>query len=124
MKDLFSSNPDVPSPINSNGGRGNASGGFDLKANLERKVTSNVRKGSGVDKQKPSCHTDAPSSIDRYYGSFSLESKRHVWDLLGKHPKFGNKGPTRTNRIDDNTREVLPNDPHKAVENGGKITYS
>lgn len=61
--------------------------------------------------------------MERYFGSFSLESKRHVWDLLAKHPQFQSEGKVRKNRIINNTREVLPGDPQKQVINGGLINY-
>jgi hypothetical protein len=63
------------------------------------------------------------NAVDRYFGAFSLESKRHVWDLLSKHPEFGNQGSIRMNRIRNNTTEVLPNDPFRNVTNGGYIVY-
>jgi hypothetical protein len=111
MKDLFSSQPDLPSPINSSGGNKVASGSFELSRPLKRKGRSDLdvisdskpsdRSGvSRVEKHGP----EATNSVDRYFGSFSLESNRHVWDLLDKHPLFGIKGSSRTNRIANNTR--------------------
>lgn len=129
MKDLFSSLPDLPSPLNSSGGNKVASGSFNLSRSLQRKKQSNLNTSSGIE---PSGHEgrerqkqygpEVTTSMDRYFGTFSPESKRHVWDLLDKHPLFG-KGKSRLNRITNNTREVLRNDPVKTVQNGGKITY-
>ena len=67
--------------------------------------------------------TQTDNATDRYFGSFSIESKRNVMDLLKTHPEFGQKGPLRLNRVGNNTREVLLNDPTKTVENGGHILY-
>lgn len=127
MKDLFSSQPDLPSPINSQGGVKTASGSFNLTRPLKRKKCATVvaippRETSGGRLYQKGEVTD---SVDRYFGSFSIESKRHVWDLLSKHPVFGadaNSG-IRSNRITNNTRDVLSGDPIKTVQNGGKITY-
>ena len=63
--------------------------------------------------------TETDDATQRYFGSFSIEAKRHVWDLLKQHPEFGDKGPLRLNRVGNNTREVLPNDPTITQENGG-----
>jgi hypothetical protein len=63
------------------------------------------------------------NATDRYFGSFSIEAKRNVWDLLDKHPKFDKRGGLQLNRIGNNTREVLLNDPTKTVNNGGNISY-
>lgn len=127
--DKESNVPDLPTPISSQGGYGNAMGDFTLDRSLRRKVKS--RKDLAQPAQKsyneegPNANgTGAPNtSIDRYFGSFSLESKRHVWDLLSKHPQFGDEGIVRKNRIRNNTREVLPNDPFRNVTNGGYIVY-
>lgn len=121
MDELFSSQvPDTPTPINSAGtptqSYRNASGEFNLKNKYgSRKVKS--RK----DSDQPAFGED--NATDRYFGSFSIEAKRHVWDLLQQHPQFGDKGPMRMNRVGNNTREVLPHDPTKIVENGGHIVY-
>lgn len=121
--------PDLATPINSWGGRGNGAGPFNLKRSLQRKVKS--RK----DLSQPKRESFAESSpletgtgtennaVDRYFGAFSIESKRHVWDLLKKHPQFGDEGRIRMNRIRNNTTEVLPNDPFRNVTNGGYIVY-
>lgn len=128
-KDTESNLPDLPTPISSQGGYGNAMGDFTLNKSLRRKVKS--RKDLAQPAQKsyseggPNANgSGSPNgSIDRYFGSFSLESKRHVWDLLSKHPEFGNENGIRKNRIRNNTREVLPNDPLRNVINGGFIVY-
>ena len=124
MKDLFSSVPDNATPINSNGGRGNASGGFNISRKLSRKPANRQkRKSPPLDKSPDLYDSGDTGSMDRNFGSFSLESKRHVWDLLNKHPKFGSKDKVQMNRIENNTREVLKNDPLKLIENGGKVNY-
>lgn len=119
-EDFFSSNvPDTPTPISSAGEPTqryrNASGEFNLERSLSRKIKS--RK----DLDQPAFTED--DAIKRYYGDFSVESKRNARDLLRTHPEFGQKGQMRMNRVDNNTREVLPNDPTKTVENGGHIIY-
>lgn len=133
MIGLFSnpdeSTPDVATPINSNGGRGNAAGDFNLKKSLQRKVRSredlSQPKRENFQEQNPLTTGTGTenNAVDRYFGAFSLESKRHVWDLLAKHPQFGNQGNIRMNRIRNNTTEVLPNDPFRNVKNGGYIVY-
>jgi hypothetical protein len=57
----------------------------------------------------------------RYFGDFSIEAKRNVQDLLKTHPMFDEKSNVRMNRVQNNTREVLPNDETKTVENGGYL---
>lgn len=121
--------PDLSTPLSSQGGYGNAMGNFALDRSLRRKVKSREDlaqpAGQSYDEQNPLSNGTgaANGSIDRYFGSFSLESKRHVWDLLSKHPQFGDEGAIRKNRIRNNTREVLPNDPFRNVTNGGYIVY-
>jgi hypothetical protein len=44
-------------------------------------------------------------------------------DLLDKHPKFDKKSGLQLNRVGNNTREVLLNDPTKTVTTGGDIVY-
>jgi hypothetical protein len=133
MEDLFSNPgsgpPDLSSPINSQGGRGNGAGGFNFKRSLRRKVKSRVDlsqpKREGYAEQNPldtGLGTEN-NAVDRYFGAFSLESKRHVWDLLGKHPQFGSQPGIRLNRIRNNTQEVLANDPLRNVTNGGYVVY-
>lgn len=133
MKDLFSNPgsgpPDLPTPINSQGGRSNGAGGFDLKRSLQRKVKSrkdlSQPKREGYAEQNPleTGTGTENNAVDRYFGAFSLESKRHVWDLLDKHPRFGSQPGILLNRIDNNTTEVLPNDPFRNVKNGGYVVY-
>lgn len=110
--------PDPATPLNSQGNYGNASGNFNLKRSLQRKVKSRKDLSQPQDYADPS--TD---SVTRYFGDFSLESKRHVWDLLKKHPKFDKEGSIRMNRIQNNTSEVLTNDPIKLPQNGGYTLY-
>lgn len=133
MKGLFSNPesgpPDLASPLNSQGGRGNGAGGFDLKRSLHRKVKSRkdlsqpTREGYAEQNPLETGTGESNNAVDRYFGAFSLESKRHVWDLLGKHPRFGSQPGIRLNRIDNNTTEVLPNDPLRNVTNGGFVVY-
>jgi hypothetical protein len=42
-------------------------------------------------------------------------------DLLKTHPMYDEKGAMRMNRVQNNTREVMPNDETKTVENGGYL---
>lgn len=108
---LASNTPDTPTPISSAGspaqGYGNAAGNFDLKRRLIRKIKE--RK----DLNRTEYEEERDDATSRYFGSFSLEAKRHVWDLLQNHPKY------RLGRIENNTREVLTNDPTITQENGG-----
>lgn len=140
MDELFSSQvPDTPTPINSAGtptqSYRNAAGDFDLKNKYgSRKVKSRKDLDQPKDGEESMRDNTAPEYIEgplntggtetddatqRYFGSFSIEAKRHVWDLLKQHPEFGDKGPLRLNRVGNNTREVLPNDPTITQENGG-----
>lgn len=121
--------PDLATPISSQGGYGNAMGPFNLDRSLQRKVRSRKDlsqpkklEGKGEDKDESETYGE-DDSITRYYGDFSIESKRHVRDLLKKHPEFGDDGIIRKNRIRNNTTEVLPNDPIRIVTNGGYIVY-
>jgi hypothetical protein len=117
--------PDTATPLNSAGTPtqpyGNAAGGFDLKTKLgPRKVKS--RKDSDQPKGSPLKVESAEKDDDataRYFGSFSIEAKRNVQDLLKTHPMFDEKSNVRLNRVQNNTREVLPNDPTITQENGG-----
>ena len=63
--------------------------------------------------------TETDDATQRYFGSFSIEAKRNVWDLLKQHPEFGDNKGLRLNRVENNTREVMPNDPTITQENGG-----
>lgn len=116
---LSSNTADAPTPISSAGeptqSYRNAAGEFDLKKSLDRKVKS--RKDQDI-----SAFSE-DDAIKRYYGDFSIESKRNARDLLRTHPEFGQKDQMRMNRVGNNTREVLPHDPTKTVENGGHIVY-
>jgi hypothetical protein len=144
MKEFLESHnvADAPTPISSAGaptqGYGNASGEFDLKKELRRKVKSRkdldqpkrgevpMRDNTAPEYQEGPMSTggsQTDNANDRYFGSFSIESKRNVWDLLDKHPKFDEKSGLRLNRVRNNTREVLLNDPTKTVSNGGYIQY-
>ena len=135
--------PDTPTPINSAGvptqGRSNAAGDFDVVKELRRKVKSRKDlsqpamkvKNRLEDVSQPQ-YQEGPlatagdqqdNATDRYFGSFSIEAKRNVWDLLDKHPKFDKRNGLQLNRIGNNTREVLLNDPTKTVNNGGSISY-
>jgi hypothetical protein len=138
MKEFLESNnvADAPTPLNSAGAptqpQSNAAGDFDLKKELRRKVKS--RKDLSQPPKKPSSseYQEGPLSTggsqqnnatDRYFGSFSIEAKRNVMDLLQNHPEFQRKGKMNMGRVGNNTREVMPNDPTKTVENGGHIVY-
>jgi hypothetical protein len=149
MKEFFEGNksesqtPDAPTPISSAGTPtqkyGNASGEFDLEKHLKRKIKSRkdlsqpaLKTTDKLEDRSQPQYQEGPlatggsqedNATDRYFGSFSIESKRHVWDLLSKHPEFDEKGPVRLNRVNNNTREVLLNDPTKTVNNGGNISY-
>lgn len=120
--------PDLPTPINSQGGYGNAMGRFKVDRSLTRKVKSRKDLAQPADRSygesDPNSNGEGTvGSIDRYYGSFSIESKRHVWDLLQKHPQFGDEASIRLNRIRNNTREVIPGDPIRQFTNGGYVIF-
>jgi hypothetical protein len=126
MDKFASSNiPDTATPLNSAGtpsqAYGNAAGGFDLKNKYgPRKVKS--RKDSDQPKGSPPSVESKEQDDDatkRYFGDFSIEAKRNVQDLLKTHPMFDEKSNVRLNRVQNNTREVLPNDPTITQENGG-----
>jgi hypothetical protein len=141
--DTESGIPDAPTPISSAGTPtqpySNATGDFDLKKSLKRKIKSRndldqpkkgtmpMRDNTAPEFQEGPLSTggsQTDNANDRYFGSFSIESKRNVWDLLDKHPKFDEKVGIRLNRVKNNTREVLPSDPTIVQENGGyRITY-
>ena len=90
-----------------------------------RKVKS--RKDSDQPKGSPLKVESAEKDDDatkRYFGDFSIEAKRNVQDLLKTHPMFDEKSNVRMNRVQNNTREVLPNDPTKTVVTGGNIVYN
>ena len=143
MKEFLSSHvQDAPTPISSAGNPTqsyrNAAGEFDLKKELRRKVKSRAELGKMTkeETQLPDVSqpeygegpmntggTEKDDATSRYFGNFSIEAKRNVWDLLKKHPEFDEKSNVRMNRVGNNTREVLLNDPTKTVENGGYIQY-
>jgi hypothetical protein len=143
MEELFSSSnvPDTPTPINSAGTPtqkySNAAGEFDLKNKYgSRKVKSRKDLDQPKKGEEPMRDNTAPEYIEgplntggtetddatqRYFGSFSIEAKRNVMDLLKNHPEFDQKGNVRMNRVQNNTREVMPDDATKTVENGGYL---
>ncbi|MGA1699312.1 MAG: hypothetical protein ACO4AZ_10600 [Ilumatobacteraceae bacterium] len=142
MDELFSSSnvPDTPTPINSAGTPTqkyrNAAGDFNLHKDLRRKVLSRKDLDQPKDGEEPMRDNTAPEYIEgplntggnetddatqRYFGSFSIEAKRNVFDLLKNHPEFDQKDNVRMNRVKNNTREVMPDDATKTVENGGYL---
>ncbi len=134
---------DAATPLNSAGTPtqpyGNAAGNFDLKNKYgTRKVKSRedldqpkegeepMRDGTLPKYGEGPLSTGGASSDDstkRYFGDFSIEAKRNVFDLLKNHPEFARKGPMNMGRVGNNTREVMPGDPTKIIENGGYIVY-
>jgi len=144
MDEFLSSNvPDAPTPISSAGSPTqkyrNAAGDFDLKNKYgSRKVKSRKDLDQPKDGEEPMRDNTAPEYIEgplntggtetddatqRYFGSFSIEAKRNVFDLLKNHPEFARKGNVNLGRVENNTREVMPNDPTKIQENGGYTIY-
>jgi len=142
--DLFSSGiQDAATPINSAGtptqSYRNAAGDFNLRNKYgSRKVKSRddldqpkegeepMRDGTAAEYIEGPLNTggsETDDATERYFGSFSIEAKRNVMDLLSNHPEFDQKGSVRMNRIGNNTREVMKNDPTKIIENGGYIIY-
>ena len=139
MEDLFSGPQDAPTPISSAGAPTqsyrNAAGDFDLKNKYgNRKVKSRKDSDQPKDGEEPmrdgtaaeyiegplnTGGTQTDDATQRYFGSFSLEAKRNVMDLLKTHPTFGDKANVRMNRVGNNTREVMPGDPTITQENGG-----
>jgi hypothetical protein len=139
MEDLFSGVQDAATPINSAGTPtqpySNAAGEFDLKNKYgSRKVKSRKDLDQPKDGEEPMRDGTAPEYIEgplntggtetddatqRYFGSFSIEAKRNVFDLLKNHPEFARKGNVNMGRVENNTREVMPNDPTITQENGG-----
>lgn len=141
MDEFFSSSnvPDTPTPINSAGTPTqkyrNAAGDFNLK---NKYGSRKVKSRKDLDQPKPGNEpmrdntdpqyiegplntggTEKDDATQRYFGSFSIEAKRNVMDLLKNHPKFDKEGKVRMNRVENNTREVMPNDPTITQENGG-----
>jgi len=121
MDSLFQNPSDLPTPLNSRGGNSTGSGTFSIRRKLKRK--ENGTQELPQEPTKRGSSNPSENSVDRYFGSFSLESKRHVWDLLKKHPEYGDEGGLRLNRIRNNTSEVLRNDPIKTPINGGFTVY-
>lgn len=140
--DIESGIPDTPTPLNSAGTPTqkykNAAGKFDITRELRRKIKSRKdlnQPGKGKEPMRDGTDpqygegpmstggTETDGATDRYFGSFSIESKRNVMDLLETHPKFAKKGNVNLGRVANNTREVLPKDPTKVVQNGGHIVY-
>ena len=142
MDELFSSQvPDTPTPINSAGTPTqkyrNAAGEFNLDNTWgSRKVKSRKDLDQPKEGNEPmrdntlpqyeegplaTGGTEKDDATSRYFGSFSIEAKRNVMDLLKNHPKFDKKGDLRMNRVENNTREVMPDDSTKTVENGGYL---
>ena len=142
MKELFDSSnvPDAPTPISSAGNPTqayrNAAGEFNLNKELRRKVKSRrdldqpkdgkepMRDGTAAEYIEGPLNTGGSETDDatqRYFGSFSVEAKRNVFDLLKNHPEFARKGPMNMGRVGNNTREIMPGDATKVVENGGYL---
>lgn len=142
MDEFLSSNtPDAPTPINSAGvptqPYGNAAGEFDLKNKYgSRKIKSRKDSDQPKSGKEPMRDNTDPQFLEgplntggtekddatqRYFGSFSIEAKRNVMDLLKNHPMFDENSNVRLNRVQNNTREVMPNDATKTVENGGYL---
>ena len=138
---LSSQVPDTPTPINSAGTPTqkyrNAAGEFNLDNTWgSRKVKSRKDLNQPKEGNEPmrdntlpqyeegplaTGGTETDDATSRYFGSFSIEAKRNVMDLLKNHPKFDKKGDLRMNRVENNTREVMPDDSTKTVENGGYL---
>jgi len=142
MDEFLSSNiQDAATPINSAGTPTqpyrNAAGDFDLKNKYgSRKVKSHRDLDQPKDGEEPMRDNTAPEYIEgplntggtetddanqRYFGSFSIEAKRNVFDLLKNHPEFARKGNVNLGRVENNTREVMPHDQTKTIENGGYL---
>jgi hypothetical protein len=141
MNELFRGTQDAATPINSAGvptqPYGNAAGEFNLNKELRRKVKSRrdldqpkgkdeepMRDGTDPQYQEGPLNTggsQTDNGTDRYFGSFSIEAKRNVFDLLKNHPEFARKGNMNMGRVENNTREEMPGDATKVVENGGYL---
>ena len=139
MDEFFSGIQDAATPINSAGvptqPYSNAAGDFDLRNKYgSRKVKSRrdldqpgdgeepMRDGTLPKYDEGPLSTGGKSSDDatkRYFGDFSIEAKRNVYDLLKTHPMFDKKDNMRMNRVQNNTRDVMKNDPTITQENGG-----
>jgi hypothetical protein len=141
MEELFSGVQDAATPTNSAGTPtqpySNAAGDFDLNNKYgSRKVKSRKDSDQPKDGEEPMRDGTLPKynegplatggnekddATKRYFGDFSIESKRNVMDLLKTHPMYDEKSNVRLNRVQNNTREVMPNDETKTVENGGYL---
>jgi hypothetical protein len=141
MDEFFSGVQDAATPINSAGTPtqpySNAAGEFDLNNKYgSRKVKSRRDLDQPKDGEEPmrdgtaaeyiegplnTGGTETDDATQRYFGSFSIEAKRDVFDLLKNHPEFDQKTKVRMNRVQNNTRDVMPNDQTKTVENGGYL---
>ena len=141
MDEFFSGVQDAATPINSAGTPAqpysNAAGEFDLKNKYgTRKVKSRKDLDQPKEGEEPMRDNTAPEYIEgplntggdetddatqRYFGSFSIEAKRNVFDLLKNHPEFARKGNVNMGRVENNTRSVMPHDETKTVENGGYL---
>jgi hypothetical protein len=142
MDEFFDSKvQDAATPLNSAGAPTqsykNASGEFDLKNKYgTRKVKSRkdldqpkdgdepMRDGTAAEYIEGPLNTGGTETDDatqRYFGSFSIEAKRNVFDLLKNHPEFARKGDVNMGRVENNTRSVMPHDETKTVENGGYL---
>jgi hypothetical protein len=141
MDEFFSGVQDAATPLNSAGTPtqpySNAAGEFDLKNKYgSRKVKSRKDLDQPKDGEEPMRDGTLPKynegplatggdekddATKRYFGDFSIESKRNVMDLLKTHPMYDEKSSVRMNRVQNNTREVMPNDETKTVENGGYL---
>ena len=139
MDEFFSGVQDAATPINSAGTPtqpySNAAGEFNLKNKYgTRKVKSRKDLDQPKDGEEPmrdgtaaeyiegplnTGGTETDDATQRYFGSFSIEAKRNVFDLLKNHPEFARKGNVNMGRVENNTREVMPNDPTITQENGG-----
>ena len=125
---LTSQMQDAATPINSAGTPTqkyrNAAGGFDLtNKSGSRKVKSRRDSDQPKGNKEPmrDVSTEENNAVNRYYGDFSIEAKRNVMDLLKTHPMFDQKNNVRFNRVQNNTRSVMPKDATKTVENGGYL---
>ena len=142
--DIESGIPDTPTPINSAGtptqSYRNAAGDFNLHKSLKRKPLSRKDLDQPKDGEVPmrdntaaeyiegplnTGGTETDDATQRYFGSFSMEAKRNVMDLLKTHPMYAKKGSVNLGRVENNTRDkdIMPNDPTRIVENGGYIIY-
>jgi hypothetical protein len=141
MDEFFSGVQDAATPLNSAGTPtqpySNAAGEFDLKNKYgSRKVKSRRDLDQPKDGEEPMRDGTLPKynegplatggdekddATKRYFCDFSIEAKRNVMDLLKTHPMYDEKSNVRMNRVQNNTREVMPNDETKTVENGGYL---